>query len=74
MNLPPNTVKVKPENKCDICGKKGAPYYNLTYYIHMCSIKCFEKFVKGYNREIEEIARGRLNPDEVDTKKLRKKK
>ena len=66
MDLPPNTVKVKPESKCDICKEKDAKYYNITYYIHICSIECFETFVTGYNREIEEISRKLLKPDETD--------
>lgn len=69
MNLPPNTVKVEPENKCDVCRKKDAPYYNLTYYIHICSGECFEIFCEGYNREIDEIARKKLDPDETETLK-----
>ena len=64
MNLPPNTVEVSPENKCDVCKKNDAKYYNITYYIHICSIECFEKFVVGYNEEIEGIARKLLEPDE----------
>ncbi|MCK4816861.1 hypothetical protein KA005_13915 [bacterium] len=66
MNLPPNTVKVALENKCDVCKEEDAKYYNTTYYIHICSIECFEKFVVGYDREIEEIARTLLVPDETD--------
>jgi len=66
MNLPPNIVKVIPENKCDVCKEKDAKYYNTIYYIHVCSVECFKKFVVGYNREIEEIARTRLAPDETD--------
>ncbi len=72
MILPLDTIEVKPENKCDICKEKDAKYYNLTYYIHICSITCFEEFVVGYNREIEEIARKLLKPDETDT--MREKK
>ena len=72
MNLPPNTVEVAPENKCDVCREKDAKYYNFTYYIHICSIECFEKFVAGYNREIEEIARKLLVSD--GTNSLRKDK
>lgn len=71
MKLPPNTIEVAPENICDVCKEKLAKYYNITYYIHVCSIKCFETFVGGYNREIEEISRKLLEPDETDT--LRKK-
>lgn len=67
MNLPPNTVEVKPENKCDVCKEKDAKYYNTVYYIHICSIECFEKFIEGYNREIEEIAWKLLDPDETET-------
>jgi len=66
MNLPPNTIKVAPENICDVCKEKQAKYYNTTYYIHICSIECFEMFVVGYNREIEEISRKLLEPDEPD--------
>jgi len=73
MTLPPNTIAVTLENKCDVCREKDAKYYNTTYYIHICSIACFEKFVVGYNREIEEIARIRLVPDETDTSRKDKK-
>ena len=66
MNLPLNTVEVAPGNKCDVCREKGAKYYNTIYYIHVCSVECFKKFVVGYNREIEEIARTLLDPDETD--------
>lgn len=69
MNLLPNTVEVASENKCDVCIEKGAKYYNITYYIHICSVECFEKFIVGYNREIEEIARERLVPAETNTLK-----
>ncbi|KKL88918.1 hypothetical protein LCGC14_1919940, partial [marine sediment metagenome] len=72
MSLPPDTVEVALENKCDICKDKNAKYYNTLYYIHICSNKCFEEFVVGYNREIEEIARKRLDPDEMKT--IRKEK
>lgn len=72
MVLPPNIVEVSPENKCDVCKEKDAKYYNTTYYIHICSIVCFEEFIAGYNREIEEIARKLLVPDETDT--IRKEK
>jgi len=65
MDLPPNTVEVAPDNKCDVCGEELAKYYNVTYYMHICSVKCFETFVAGYNREIEEIARRQLKPDET---------
>lgn len=71
MNLIPNTVEVALGNPCDVCREKGAKYYNTIYYIHVCSIECFETFVDGYNREIEEIARTLLGPDETNT--LRKK-
>ena len=75
MNLPPNIVEVALENKCDVCKEKDAKYYNTAYYIHICSIECFEKFVVGYNREIEEIARKLLDPDGTDsTNTLRKEK
>ena len=67
MNLPLNIVEVAPGNKCDVCKEKDAMYYNTTYYIHICSVVCFEKFVAGYNKEIEEIARTRITPDEADT-------
>jgi len=71
MNLPPNTIEVAPENKCDICKENDAKYYNTTYYFHVCSVECFETFKKGYKREIEEIARKLLEPDESDP--MRKK-
>jgi len=65
MNLPPNTNIVKPENKCDICKKEYAKYYNTTFYIHFCSIKCFNQFINGYNKEIEEISTKLLEPDNI---------
>ena len=74
MNLPPNTVKVAPENVCDVCGEKQAVYYNVIYYIHICSVECFETFIAGYNREIEEIARMRLKPDETTSLKRKERK
>lgn len=69
MLLSPDTVEVAPENTCDICQDKDAKYYNIRYYIHLCSDKCFEEFIAGYNREIEEIARRRLAPDETKERK-----
>ncbi len=71
MDLPPNTVKVAPDNKCDICEENAAPYYNTKYYIHICSVECFETFAIGYNRETEEIARDLHRPDGTST--MRKK-
>ena len=65
MKLPENTFKVKPDNMCDVCKEKPAPYYNITYYVHFCSFACFDDFIVGYNREIEEIARKMLKPDET---------
>ena len=50
------TKKVSPENKCDVCKEADAIYYDTTWYIHYCSTECFDKFVKGYNREIDEVA------------------
>lgn len=64
MDLPPNIIKVAPENICDVCKKRKALYYNLTYYVHICSIGCYKTFVQGYNREINEIAIKLLKPDE----------
>lgn len=74
MSLPPDTIEVKPENKCDVCKKKDAKYYNIRFYIHICSNKCLEEFVAGYNREIEEISRRILDPDETGTIRKRKEK
>jgi len=68
MDLLPNTVKVAPENICDICKKRKASYYNLMYYIHICSTECYEKFIEGYNREINEIAIKLWKPDGVEDK------
>lgn len=52
----PNTKKVNPDNNCDVCEKNKAPYYNLTYYIHICSVECWKEFLKRYNMEIDAIA------------------
>jgi hypothetical protein len=65
MNLPTNTTKVSPENKCDVCKDKMAVYYNLDWYIHFCSIDCFNTFVTGYNKEIDDITIERLTPDNI---------
>ncbi len=54
--LPTNTTIISSKNLCDICGDNVASYYNCTWYIHFCSLMCFEKFLEGYNREIDEIA------------------
>jgi len=42
MKLPPNTNSVGPGHKCDVCRTAEAKYYNLTWYIHICSVECFE--------------------------------
>jgi len=63
--LPPNTTQVSLENKCDVCKENLAGYYNSDWYIHFCSIECFNKFIKGYNREIDNITIERLGPDDV---------
>ena len=48
--------KVKPENECDVCKKKLAKYYNIVYYVHVCSEECWKLFLERYNIEIDEIA------------------
>lgn len=63
--LPLNTIQVTPENKCDVCKENPAQYYNLTWYIHICSIECFEKFIEGYNKEINDIVVKKLEPDDI---------
>jgi len=50
---------------CDVCRKKVAQYYNLKWYIHVCSEECFKNFIERYNKEIDEIARKRLEPDDM---------
>jgi len=62
--LPVNTIQVLPENKCDVCKENFAIYYNLTYYLHLCSTNCYEKFIEEYNKEIDDITIERLTPDE----------
>jgi len=64
MNLPPNTNKIDPGGICDICQKNAAEYYNLTWYIHICSVECFEIFLQKYNEEINNFTVIRLKPDE----------
>ena len=55
--FPPKTTKsVSPDNKCDICNKEYAIYYDTQWYIHYCSMECFNQFIQGYNKEIDEIA------------------
>ncbi|MHA1833413.1 MAG: hypothetical protein ACTSV7_05430 [Candidatus Baldrarchaeia archaeon] len=53
--LPPGTSKVSPENPCDVCAKL-AGHYNSQWFVHICSVECFKKFFKRYNKEIDEIA------------------
>jgi len=62
----PNTVEVKSENKCDVCRKNIAAYYNLTFYIHVCSRECWEKFIEEYYKEIDAIAIKEQEPDKMD--------
>ena len=62
MILPPNTNKVASGHVCDVCQKNTAKYYNLTWYIHICSIKCFEIFLKKYNEEINNFSVIKLKP------------
>lgn len=68
MKLPPNTNIVPPDHKCDICRNAYAKYYHMTWYIHFCSPQCFERFMTGYAKEIDQIALKRLSPDN-DVKK-----
>lgn len=63
------TNKVPPDNKCDVCGKEDAQYYDTQWYIHYCSEECFKKFVEGYNREIDEIAIEMKTASELFNKK-----
>lgn len=67
--LPTNTVQVLPENKCDVCKENLAIYYNNTYYIHICSISCYEKFIEMYNKEIDDVTIERLTPDKNESRK-----
>jgi len=55
-SLPPNTVRVPLDQKCDVCNNHFAGYYNLTWYIHFCSVACFNSFLAGYYNEIDSIA------------------
>jgi len=54
--FPERTVKVTTDIKCDVCKKKLANYYITIWYIHVCSLECFNSFIDRYNREINEIA------------------
>ena len=65
MILPPNTNKVASGHVCDVCQKNTAKYYNLTWYIHVCSEECFNKFIEMYNKEIDDVVIERLKPDDV---------
>ena len=66
IDIPPNTNKVAPEHDCDICRTQKAIYYNLTYYIHICSVECFNRFEQGYNGEIDSMVFRKLEPDTKD--------
>lgn len=50
-----------------MCGEP-AGYYNITYYIHICSVGCFDKFLEGYNQEIDLVAREIKTAAELFTK------
>lgn len=63
--FPLNTTKVPLKTKCDICQDKLAGYYNSNWYIHFCSLKCFESFLKGYYKEIDDIALEIKNADDL---------
>ncbi len=64
MKLPPNTNKIETDvvHICDVCRKNNAKYYNLTWYIHICSVECFEIFIKNYNKEIDAFVIVKLDP------------
>ena len=64
--LPPNVNKVKPEHTCDVCRKEKAKYYDSTWFIHICSMKCREIFIVNYNKEIEQSVIIKLKPDKSD--------
>lgn len=63
MPLPPNTNKVGPGHICDVCREKEAIYYNLTWYIHICSLECLEIFFQRYNIEIDNFSIVKIEPD-----------
>jgi len=65
--------KVAPEHRCDVCANCLAPYYNITYYIHICSKKCWEKFLKRYNIEINSIALEITNANDLQEKRNQEK-
>ena len=54
--FPEGSIKVPSDNLCDICKKVYASYYNTVWYIHFCSIGCFNIFIDRYNEEIDSIA------------------
>ncbi len=47
--------EVASDNFCDICNT-SAKYYVVCYYIHVCSKKCFDKFVQRVDEEIHSLA------------------
>jgi len=68
MKLPPNTNSVGPGHKCDVCRTAEAKYYNLTWYIHICSVECFEIFIQRYNEEINNFTIIKFEPDNNEEK------
>ena len=50
--LPLNVNKVKPEHICDVCREEKAKYYDLTWFIHICSMRCRKIFIINYDKEI----------------------
>lgn len=54
--FPEGVVKVDTDAMCDVCQKEVANYYSTTWYLHICSLKCFNSFLYRYNKEINSIA------------------
>lgn len=61
--LPPGTNEIGPGHTCDVCKEANAKYYNLIWYIHICSVECYETFIRMYNREIDDFIIVELQPD-----------
>ena len=66
--FPKGTRRVSLENPCDVCKDVLAGYYIPSWYIHVCSLGCFETFLKGYYKEIDSIAIEIKNANDLEQK------
>lgn len=65
-NLPSSVRKISTQDHlCDVCQVRCARYYDVMWYIHICSLKCLKEFIVRYDAEIDRFSITRLNPDDI---------